>query len=73
MKRTVISLGGFAKGARQAAFEPGAAPITLIDGEKLIGLLIEHGVGVRTRTVELLELDASELTSAADGGASAGT
>jgi restriction endonuclease Mrr len=48
-------------GARQAAFEPGAAPITLIDGEKLLDLLIQHGIGVRTKTIELLELDAVAL------------
>lgn len=39
VKGTIISLGGFARGAQEAAFEPGAAPITLIDGEKLLGNL----------------------------------
>jgi restriction system protein len=61
VKGTIISLGGFAKGAQSAAFEPGAAPITLIDGEKLLDLLIENGIGVRTKTVEMLELDLSDL------------
>lgn len=61
VKGTIISLGGFAKGAQAAAFEPGAAPITLIDGEKLLDLLIENGIGVRTKTVEMLELDLSDL------------
>ena len=32
-------------------------PITFIDGEKLVDLLIEHGVGVRKRTIQLLELN----------------
>ncbi|WP_199295681.1 hypothetical protein [Trichocoleus sp. FACHB-591] len=45
-------------GLLQAAVERGAAPITLINGEKLIDLLIEHKIGVRTRSVEILELDA---------------
>jgi len=59
---TIITLGGFAAGAQAAAFELGAAPITLIDGEKLLDLLIAHGIGVRTRSVELLELDDEALT-----------
>ena len=35
-------------------------PIPLIDGEKLIGLLIDNGIGVRTRNVVLLELAPDE-------------
>lgn len=57
VKGTIISLGGFAKGAQSAGFERGAAPITLIDGETLLDLLITSGIGVRTKTVEILELD----------------
>jgi len=34
-----------------------AAPITLIDGEKLIGLLIHHGIGVSKKTHEASDLD----------------
>lgn len=70
VKGTIISLGGFAKGAQSAAFEPGAAPITLIDGEKLLDLLIENGIGVRTKTIEMLELDETDLVAddASDGG-----
>lgn len=69
VKGTIITLGGFSQGARDAAFEAGAAPITLIDGEKLLDLLIEHGIGVRTRTVEVLELDLADLVPAAEDGA----
>ena len=47
--------------SRAAAFETGAAPITLIDGEKLVELLIEHGIGVRKRGLPLLEIDADAL------------
>jgi restriction system protein len=39
---TIITLSDFAKGAKDAAFEKGAAPITLINGEKLIDLLIQY-------------------------------
>lgn len=66
VKGTIISLGGFARGAQNAAFEPGAAPITLIDGEKLLDLLIENGIGVRTKTVEMLELDLTDLAPSAE-------
>jgi restriction system protein len=57
MRGTIITTGGFSKGTRDATFEIGAAPITLIDGEKLIDLLIENGIGVRKRKVDLWELD----------------
>ena len=62
VRGTIITLGGFARGTKEAAFEPGVAPITLIDGDKLVDLLIQHRVGVRTRPVELLELDTDALT-----------
>ena len=58
VRGTIIATSRFAKGTRDAAFEPGAAPITLIDGEKLLDLLIEHGIGVRKKALEVLELDA---------------
>lgn len=61
VKGTIISLGGIGRGAQASAFEPGAAPITLIDGEKLLDLLIDNEIGVRTKTIELLELDAASL------------
>lgn len=58
VRGTIITTANFSKGAKDVAFEPGAPPITLIDGDKLIDLLIEYGIGVRTRPVEVLELDA---------------
>lgn len=57
VRGTIITVGDFSKGTAAAAVERGAAPITLINGEKLIDLLIEHKIGVRTRSVEILELD----------------
>ena len=59
VRGTIIATSKYSKGTRDAAFEPGAAPITLIDGEKLIDLLITHGIGVRKKTLEVLELNAS--------------
>ena len=54
---TIITTSGFTKGTRDAAFELGAAPITLIDGEKLVELLIDHDIGVRRKRIEVWELD----------------
>ena len=50
--------GGFSPGTSAAAVKRGTAPITLINREKLIDLLIKHKVGVRAHLVEILELDA---------------
>ena len=58
VRGTIITTGNFSKGTVQVAFEAGAPPITLINGEKLIDLLLEYGLGVRNRTIDLLELDA---------------
>jgi restriction system protein len=58
VRGTIITTGNFSKGTVQVAFEAGAPPITLINGEKIIDLLIEYNLGVRNRTIELLELDA---------------
>jgi len=56
VRGTIITTSRFAKGTMDAAFAQGAAPITLIDGDKLIDMLIEHGIGVRKRTFEVLTL-----------------
>lgn len=46
---TIITLSDFAKGARDAAYEKGAAPLTLINGNKLVDLLVENGVGINKK------------------------
>ncbi len=56
-KGTIITTGDYGKGAKDAAFEMGAAPITLINGETLIDLLIQHEIGVKKKTVDYYELD----------------
>lgn len=63
VRGTIINTSGFSPGTRNAAFEHGAAPITLIDGEKLIDLLIEHQLGVRKKAIDILELDKMALLS----------
>ena len=62
VRGTIITIGGFSKGTTEAAFLPGAPPITLIDGERLLDLLIEKGIGVHTREIRILEFDAESLS-----------
>ena len=59
----IVATSQFSRGTLDAAFADGVAPITLVDGEKLVDLLIEHGIGVRKRTIELLEMDADALAA----------
>ena len=63
LRGTIITVGKFAKGIESAALFVGAAPITLIDGEKLVELLFEHGIGVGRRTFELFEMDESRFVT----------
>ena len=62
VRGTIVATSRFAKGAVEAAFAQGAAPITLIDGDKLIDMLIEHGIGVRKRMIEVLSIDPDGLS-----------
>lgn len=60
IRGTLITTGKFSSGCAEAANYPGAAPITLIDGSRLIELLIENGVGIkRNNSLELLSIDMS--------------
>jgi restriction system protein len=54
---TIITLGDFSKGTKDAAFEIGAAPITLINGDKLIDLLIDNEIGLNKKMVEYFSID----------------
>lgn len=62
VRGTIVTTGGFTKGTKDAAFLPGAAPITLIDGDTLVNLLIEHDIGVRRREIRILEFDPESLS-----------
>ncbi len=57
VRGTIITTSRFSRGTEAAAFEQGAAPITLVDGEKLIDLLIKHEIGVKKKKLEILEFD----------------
>ena len=57
VRGTIITTSKYSRGTEEAAFASGVAPIILIDGEKLIDLLVDYGIGVRKRPVEMLEFD----------------
>lgn len=62
IRGTLITLGSFSKGAEEGALFPNASPITLIDGDKLLDLLIDYEVGMKKRKVEVLEVDLSHFS-----------
>ncbi len=57
IRGTIITLSNFSKGCLDAALFPGAAPIGLINGEKLLDLLIENEIGIHKQPVQLYKLD----------------
>lgn len=57
-KGLIISTGGFTRDARAEATRDGAPPIDLIDGDLLAGKLKELALGIRTKQVEEVEVDA---------------
>jgi len=59
---TIITLSDFSKGTKNAAFERGAPPITLINGDKLIELLIENGIVIKKKHIEYIMVDENYFT-----------
>ncbi len=53
----IITTSDFSKGARDEAQRADATPVGLMDGKQLVSLLIEHGIGVRRTTHDILALD----------------
>ena len=68
VRGTIVTTSGFARGTKEAAFARGAAPITLIDGERLIDLLIKHDIGVDKRSIVVLSVDLEGLATVEDQG-----
>jgi restriction system protein len=66
VRGTIITTGHFSKGAQDAAFERGAAPITLIDGEKVLELLVENEIGVKKNSVYYYEFTPDDLAQFGD-------
>jgi restriction system protein len=57
IRGTIMSLGRFAKGAQEGALYAGAAPITLIDGKRVLDLCVKHSVGIIKAPVDLYEIN----------------
>ncbi len=57
----VITTSSFTKDARAEAAGESKAPISLIDGEKLLDLCIENQIGVARKPISYLELDLESL------------
>lgn len=53
----IITTSNFSKGAREEAGRKDATPVALMNGEQLVVLLVENGVGVRRRAHDLIELE----------------
>lgn len=62
-KGVLITTGTFTAEARREATRDGAPPVDLIDGRELCDLLKEYRLGVRTRSIELVENEESFFAS----------
>ncbi len=65
IRGTIITLGSFTAGCRDSALAPGVAPISLIDGDRLIELLLKHEVGVTKKSQTLIEVDDTYFAASA--------
>lgn len=61
IRGTIVTLSTFTQGCKEVALYPGAAPITLIDGDRLMALLIQHGIGMLKKPAYLFEIDEAYL------------
>lgn len=52
----IITTSDFSPGARKEAARPDAVPVALMNGEQLVVLLVENGIGVTRRSHDLIEL-----------------
>ncbi len=52
----IVTTSDFSKGARTEAERPDAIPVALMNGEQLVGLLVENQIGVARKPHELFEL-----------------
>jgi len=57
----IITTSDFSRGAIKEAAQPNKTPIALMNGEQLVMLLMEHGIGVHRSTPDLFEIDEDAL------------
>jgi restriction system protein len=62
----VITLSTFTKDARSEAAAADRSPISLVDGDRLVDLLVDNDIGVSRRKVTILELDEGSLLPSDD-------
>ena len=62
----IITTSGFTRDARTEAETAERMPISLVDGGKLVALLIEHGIGVVLTEARILRLDPKTLLASGD-------
>lgn len=62
IRGSIVTTGSFSKKAKEIAVVRNAPPISLIDGERLLDLLIEHDIGIRRREIRILEFDPESLS-----------
>ncbi len=55
----LITTSNFTKAAIKEAKAPNKIPVSLVDGERLLSLLIEHRLGIKSGTVTLHSVDTS--------------
>ncbi len=58
----IVTLSDFTPEARKDAIASDRTPISLINGDELIRLLVENEIGVSSRSVTIFELDESTLS-----------
>ena len=56
----IITTSDFSSGARKEAARPNATPVALMNGEQLVALLVEYGMGVIRYPHEIIKLDESK-------------
>ena len=61
----IITTSDFSKGARDEAVRVNATPVALMDGEKLVKLLVENEIGVTSSTLRLVQIDETDETASA--------
>lgn len=54
---TIITTSDYSKGTKEAAFERGAAPITLINCTQLLELLVQNEIGIKKKKAEFFTVD----------------
>lgn len=57
----IITTSSFGPGARGEAGREGFPPVGLIDGTELVGLMIEHGIGAKRTSYDVIDLEETSI------------